>query len=136
MDSECSSFNPIPSPKPKSSALGSKCPGCNAKSGSRPQYWRLLTGARQKSHFSLLAQCVHLSISGKMFFIRSFVLPPFLLLLLCLLLAPTSPSPTPCRPSSPSQQCQFGEYEDPRCGRLCYKVSKNHNVNMLITPES
>ena len=24
--------------------------------------------------------------------------------------------------SPPSRQCQYGDYVDPRCGRLCYKV--------------
>ena len=71
-------------------------------------------------HFSLLPQCVHLSIASKMLAFSSFVSSPFLLIFL--LLTPTSPSPPPCRPSSPSQQCQYGEYEHPRCGRLCYKV--------------
>ena len=116
MDVKCSSTNPIPS-EAKSSMLGSTVQGAMLREAgpSVGVYSKLAPG-----HFSLLPQCVHLSIASKMLAFSSFVSSPFLLIFL--LLTPTSPSPPPCRPSSPSQQCQYGEYEDPRCGRLCYKV--------------
>ena len=119
MDAECSSLNPIPS-EAKSSTLGSTVQGAMLRGAGPSVGVYSNTGAG--SFLNLLPQCVHLSIPTKMFAFPSILSSPFLPLLLCLLLTPTSPSPPPCRPSSPSQQCQYGEYEDPRCGRLCYKV--------------
>merc|ERR1712013_646651 len=72
-------------------------------------------GARRKSHF-LISLCFTKFLLTKMFSTS---------LISGLLLAPSSSSPPPCRPSSPSHQCQFGEYEDPRCGRTCYKGPGN-----------
>ena len=117
MDAKCSSRNPIRS-EAKSSAPGSNFQGTMPRGGGPTVGVYSHLSELAPGHFS--PQCVHFSISGKMFASPSIVFPPFLLL--CLLFVPTSPSPPPCRPSPPGQQCQFGEYEDPRCGRLCYKV--------------